>query len=313
MDNKQSAIGELRELALFAGAGGGILGGILCGSRTVCAVEIDPYCRAVLCARQNDGLLAPFPIWDDVRTFDGEHWRGIVDVVSAGFPCTDISVANPKGLGIDGEKSGLWAEARRIIGEVRPSFVVVENSPNILAKGGVRVVTDLTGLGYDCAWGIVSAADAGAPHLRKRWWCLAYADSLRQQQPQGCERDIGGRAGDGGQDVANTGGEGLHGQKIAGGFPQEKPKFELRGTLMADTENEGDVRRERRLGGIEEGDCGCGGGEEYGGREWWATEPAVGRVAHGVANRVDRLKALGNGQVPAVVKLFWDIIAGDNQ
>ena len=87
----------MNELALFAGAGGGILGGKLLGWRTVCAVEWEPYPASVLCARQNDGLLPPFPIWDDVQTFDGKPWRGIVDVVSGGFPCQDISAAGTGG------------------------------------------------------------------------------------------------------------------------------------------------------------------------------------------------------------------------
>ena len=98
---------NLNELALFAGAGGGILGGKLLGWRTVCAVEWEAYPASVLCARQNDKVLPPFPIWDDVQTFDGKPWRGIVDVVSGGFPCTDISAAG-KGAGIDGEASGMW-------------------------------------------------------------------------------------------------------------------------------------------------------------------------------------------------------------
>jgi DNA (cytosine-5)-methyltransferase 1 len=88
----------MNELALFAGAGGGILGGKLLGWRTVCAVEWEPYPASVLCARQNDGLLPPFPIWDDIQTFDGRPWQGIVDVVSGGFPCQDISVAGGGGL-----------------------------------------------------------------------------------------------------------------------------------------------------------------------------------------------------------------------
>ena len=87
----------MNELALFAGAGGGILGGKLLGWRTVCAVEWEPYPASVLCARQNDGILPPFPIWDDVQTFDGKPWRGIVDVVSGGFPCQDISSAGGGG------------------------------------------------------------------------------------------------------------------------------------------------------------------------------------------------------------------------
>ncbi len=105
----------MRELALFAGAGGGILGGSLLGWRTICAVERDPYAAGVLIARQNDGSLPPFPVWDDVSTFDGRPWRGAVDVISGGFPCQDISIAG-KGAGITGERSGLWKEMARIIG-----------------------------------------------------------------------------------------------------------------------------------------------------------------------------------------------------
>ncbi|WP_033990214.1 DNA cytosine methyltransferase, partial [Pseudomonas aeruginosa] len=124
----------MNELALFAGAGGGILGGHLLGWRTVCAVEFEPYAASVLAARQNDGLLPPFPIWDDVRTFDGRPWRGLVDVVSGGFPCQDISAAG-NGAGINGERSGLWREMARIVGEVRPRFVFVENSPLLVRRG----------------------------------------------------------------------------------------------------------------------------------------------------------------------------------
>jgi DNA (cytosine-5)-methyltransferase 1 len=162
----------LHELHLFAGAGGGILGGELLGHRCVCAVEIDPYCRSILVARQNDGTLPPFPIWDDVRTFDGRPWRGVVDVVAGGFPCQDISVAG-NGAGIDGERSGLWVEMARVIREVRPRFVFVENSPALVARGLGRVLGDLAEMGFDARWGVVSAADVGAPHLRQRIWILA--------------------------------------------------------------------------------------------------------------------------------------------
>ena len=99
----------MNELHLFAGVGGGILGGILLGHTTVCAVEIEPYCRRVLLQRQRDGILPKFPIWDDVCTFDGKPWRGKVDVVCGGFPCQDISCAGGgqdcKEIGADcGEK-----------------------------------------------------------------------------------------------------------------------------------------------------------------------------------------------------------------
>lgn len=166
----------LRELALFAGAGGGILGGILSGFRTVCAVEIEPYCRQVLLARQRDGILPKFPIWDDVRTFSGTPWNGHIDVITGGFPCQDISSAG-KRAGIDGERSGLWREYARIIGEVRPRFVFIENSPHIRTRGLVRVLKDLAALGYDANWGVLGAHHVGAPHRRNRMWIVAYPNN----------------------------------------------------------------------------------------------------------------------------------------
>jgi DNA (cytosine-5)-methyltransferase 1 len=169
----------MRELALFAGAGGGILGGHLLGWKCVCAVEIKDYPRRILLARQRDGILPRFPIWDDVTTFDGRPWRGRVDVVSGGFPCQDISAAG-KGKGIrGGERSGLWAEMARIIGEVQPRFVFVENSPMLTLRGLDVVLGDLATLGYDARWGVVSAENAGAPHIRERIWILAYTHSER--------------------------------------------------------------------------------------------------------------------------------------
>ena len=239
----------MNELALFAGAGGGILGGKLLGWRTVCAVECEPYAAAVLCARQNDGLLPPFPIWDDVRTFDGKPWRGIVDVVSGGFPCSDISAAG-KGAGITGERSGLWREMARIISEVQPSFAFVENSSALLFRGFGRVLGDLVEMGYDAKWGVLGAHHVGAPHKRDRIWIMANAMHARfrwrEQQPQGSE--VAQQMGD--SNIQST----------------------QRGS-------------------------------------WWAAEPDVGRVANGVAARVDRLKAIGNGQVPAVAALAWGTLS----
>ena len=180
----------MNELALFAGAGGGILGGKLLGWRTVCAVERDAYAAQVLIQRQNDGTFKPFPVWSDVCSFDGKPWRGIVDVVSGGFPCTDISVAG-RGAGIDGEKSGLWREMARIIGEVRPAYVFIENSPALLTRGLERVLADLAGVGFDAKWGMLSAAGFGAPHLRERIWIVA--DAGRELRAQGLEQNDCGK------------------------------------------------------------------------------------------------------------------------
>jgi len=168
----------LNELALFAGAGGGILGSHRLGWRTVCAVEWDTYAASVLISRQNDGVLKGFPVWNDVQTFDGKPWRGRIDIISGGFPCQDISVAG-KGAGIEGERSGMWGEMARIISEVLPSFVFVENSPMLVGRGLTRVLSDLAEMGYDAEWGVMGAHHVAAPHKRDRIWLLAQSSGSR--------------------------------------------------------------------------------------------------------------------------------------
>ena len=183
----------MNELALFAGAGGGILGGKLLGWRTVCAVEIAPAARGTLLDRQRDGILPRFPIWDDVATFDGRPWCGTVDVVSGGFPCTDISAAG-KGAGIDGQASGLWVEMARIIREVRPSFAFVENSPILTSRGLDRILGDLASMGFDAEWGVLGARPFGFPHARERIWIVANAQrSERREEPHNGTRGRMGR------------------------------------------------------------------------------------------------------------------------
>ena len=291
----------MNELALFAGAGGGILGGALLGWRTVCAVENNAYAASVLVARQNDGLLPPFPIWDDVRTFDGRPWRGIVDVVSGGFPCQDISVAG-RGAGIDGERSGLWGHMARIVGEVRPRFVFVENSPLLVGRGLVRVLADLAEMGFDARWGVVGAADVGAPHRRDRCWIVADAHGVRELQPQGRERNKWGWAGNGGADVSD-----------ADSYQHQSEPHARRGQgqatrgaeLYGDTNGDGLAQRE--------GQSSDDGTELAAalGADWWAVEPELGRVADGVAARVDRLKAIGNGQVPQCAAEAWRLLTAN--
>ena len=238
----------MNELALFAGAGGGILGGKLLGWRTVCAVEIEPYARAVLMARQDDGNLPAFPIWDDVRSFDGRPWRGVVDIVTGGFPCQDISVAG-EGDGLDGERSGLWREMRRIVGEVGPRYILVENSPALTVRGLGTVLGDLAAMGYDARWGVLGAHHAGAPHKRERIWIVANATKSSGDPRLG---------------------------------PEQWPCAIWGETDEERTEGYFRIRVE--------------------------TESMLARVADGVAHRVDRLIALGNGQVPAVVKLAWETL-----
>jgi DNA (cytosine-5)-methyltransferase 1 len=166
----------MNELALFAGSGGGLLGGLLTGFRTVCAVEIDDYCRRSLFARQIDGSLPNFPIWDDIRTFDGNEWRGRIDVITGGFPCQDLSVAG-KGRGLTGERSGLWFHMLRIVREVRPRYVLVENSPRLTSLGLGVVLAGLAEAGYDAEWRVLGADDVGANHRRKRIWIVGVGNS----------------------------------------------------------------------------------------------------------------------------------------
>ncbi|MBR8409791.1 DNA cytosine methyltransferase [Burkholderia cenocepacia] len=174
----------MNELALFAGAGGGILGGALLGWRTVCAVERDAFAAQVLAQRQNDRTLRPFPIWSDVTTFDGKPWRGIVDVVSGGFPCQDISSSGRK-QGLAGERSGLWMEMARIVREVGPRYVFVENSAELLHRGLGDVLGDLAGMGFDARWGVVGGAECGAPQGRPRIWIVADAHGFgREGRPE---------------------------------------------------------------------------------------------------------------------------------
>lgn len=160
--------------------GGGLLGDMLLGHECVGAVEIESYQRRVLFARQRDGILPNFPIWDDVKTFrmDNEETADYIGFLQSirdklcicgGFPCQDISVAG-KGAGLEGERSGLWSEMRRIIGEVGSRYIFVENSPMLVVRGFDRVLGDVTEMGYDCRWGIVGADDTGAPHRRDRFW-----------------------------------------------------------------------------------------------------------------------------------------------
>ena len=165
-------------LHLFAGAGGGLLADIIDGIRPICAVEIEKHPQRILAKRFHD-----LAIWDDVRTVRADNpecagafadLRAVADelVVAGGFPCQDISCAG-KGAGLRGERSGLWREYARIVGEIRPRFVFVENSPMLVSRGLGYVLGDLAALRYDAAWGIVSAADMGATHLRERFWLTA--------------------------------------------------------------------------------------------------------------------------------------------
>ena len=165
----------MNHLSMFTGYGGFDLGLRLANLqiRTVMYVEWERYPQEIIKARIKDGTLDDAPIWADISTLDGSQLRGVVDICTAGFPCQPHSVAG-KGQGA-GDDRNLWPDTARIIGEVRPRYVLLENVPGIIANRYIgTVLGSLSELGYDTEWGIVSAAEAGALHLRKRWWCLAH-------------------------------------------------------------------------------------------------------------------------------------------
>jgi DNA (cytosine-5)-methyltransferase 1 len=161
--------------SLFAGIGGFDLGLERAGMRVDWQVELDPYCRAVLARHFPEAER-----FEDVRVVGAEELCP-VDLICGGFPCQDLSPAG-RGAGIDGARSGLWAELARIVRELRPRYVVVENVPALLTGKGKRwerapvgrVLGDLAEAGYDAEWACLSAREFGAPHLRKRVWVVAY-------------------------------------------------------------------------------------------------------------------------------------------
>ena len=166
-------VGQMNELALFTGGGGGVLASTLLGWRTICGVEINPYDAERLMQRQNEGFLPPFPIWDDVCTFDGHPWNGVVDVVSGGFPCQPFSNAtHGKATAVD-----FFPEMFRIVKEVNPRFVFAEN---VKLSPIVRAAENFESVGYKTKITTLSAADLGADHIRGRYWLLAYTDMHRQ-------------------------------------------------------------------------------------------------------------------------------------
>lgn len=165
------------------GGGGGILADMLLRRDIVGAVECEEYARKILLCRQADGILPYFPIWDDVKTFRAdnpectEYIEGLRRIrsklcIAGGFPCQDLSIAG-KGAGLEGERSGLWYEMQRIIGEIQPRYIFVENSPMLIVRGIDRVLEGISQMGFSARWGVVGADDAGAPHVRKRFWLWA--------------------------------------------------------------------------------------------------------------------------------------------
>lgn len=291
--------------SLFAGIGGVDLGFERCGMVCKWQVEIDEYATGILEKH-----------WPHVhRERDicecGKHNLEPVDIIAGGFPCQDISYAG-KGAGLDGERSGLFFEAVRVVRELRPRAVVLENVAGLLTRGLDRVLGTLAEIGFDAEWHCIPAAAVGAPHIRERVFILAYRN--------------GESTGPVNAKVAELSGGNVADAK--GDRRQQRESYQRRGGERAETRQE---RGPRRCGSA------CSNANSFGRHQmepedkrgaagqtsvsppdfrtrrirpsdWWATEPDVGRVAYGVPNRVDRLRGLGNAIVPQVAEVVGRMV-----
>ncbi len=282
---------RLKVLDLFSGIGGFSLGLERTGGfQTVAFCEIEPYCRAVLRKHWPD-----VPIFEDVTNL-GMANVGPVDVICGGFPCQDISVAG-KQAGIDGERSGLWSEFARLIGEIRPRFAIVENVSALLHNGLGRVLGDLAAVGFDAEWHCIPASAVGAPHRRDRIWIVAHS-----QRERGRPKQVGQRRG---CDTAKLGHDGA--QEYVAHTQSERPNGSRGGEAISNANVKGlSDGRQTRIPPCPSQEVWAMALAESQRRchSWWAVEPDVGRVADGAPSRVDRLKALGNAVVPQVVEII---------
>jgi DNA (cytosine-5)-methyltransferase 1 len=265
----------LNGLDLFSGIGGISLA-LRDYVRPIAYCEIDPYCQAVLLNRMADRSLLSAPIWDNISTLGNESGslpNSTIDIIYGGSPCQDISVAG-HGKGLEGERSGLFFEIVRLAKEIKPKFIFLENVPAITSRGGLRVVREVTEMGYDCRWCCISAASVGALHKRERWFLLAHAHDdgfpttkIDRGSAEGvCDSSEGGSP----RDVANS----------RCFCEREKDKSERSSSHAP----------------------GCS--------RFWEVEPSVGRVVDGVPFRVDRIRGLGNSVVPQQVKEAFEILMG---
>ena len=281
----------IRTLDLFSGIGGFALGLERAGGfQTSAFCEIDPFARRVLAKH-----------WPQVRRYHDVTAisagrlaaDGIaIGAICGGFPCQDISVAG-KGIGLDGARSGLWREFARLIGEIRPSWVIAENVPALRNRGADRVFADLEALGYAWWSGVVGAVHVGAPHQRNRVWIIAHAEGGRH-----------GRDGVGRHEVTADSRAPLAHAEHGG---REGWNAHWEGPSAALPRGEGSCPDSARLEERQPSNPGRTrphSWPDFSGMDWWATEPAVGRVAHGVPDRVDRLRCLGNAVVPAIPEML---------
>lgn len=311
-------------LALCSGFGG-IERGLesrIDGFKTVCHVEGEAYSVANLIKKMENGEVFSAPIWSNVQTFDGSIWRGKVDIITGGFPCQPHSIAGK--LLVEKDSRNLWPDVKRIISEVSPSFLFLENVSNINNTIGSKIVGELAQMGFECAWCVVRASDVGAPHRRARWFLFGVADSNGGTftKPSRTNRELLGeserlrRRKDEGETRQKLGGSSKNDVTDSDYGDESNMRFNesFKGTSKLEEVTITNSDRERIGEGrflLERtnGELISGSSEERGFEEWWAVEPTVGRMVDGVAHWVDRLRGLGNGVVPQQAAYAFDILS----
>lgn len=246
----------MNELSLFSGAGGGLLGSKLLGWRCVGYVENEDYCQRVIAQRIKDGILDEAPIFSDIRAFIGEgyadSYQGMVDVITAGFPCQPFSVAGKRKGEMD--ERNMWPPTIEAIRRVKPRFALLENVPGLLSTEYFgTILKDLAESGYDARWKVISAAELGAPIERKRLFIV------------GVNRC----------------------------FNVDRLEF-YKSTNIKN--NVWEYSTQNKLSDVK--------------TSWLMANGYGSREVDGVDSWMDRLKAIGNGQVPEVVRTAWELLTG---
>ena len=307
-------------LDLFHGIGGFALGAYWAGMKFehhYCS-DIEPWCQKLYAKRFPDSIQLGDITKIDATKLPTGDW-----IITGGFPCQDISIAG-KGAGIHGERSGLWFEYWRIINDLRPRFAIMENVGMLVHRGLREVLGSLAEIGYNAEWQDIRASDVGAPHRRERIWIVAYAEHNGRHRSENIRKDSRiqseGEAGSKlfGNEFAGTGclrSEESGRDSSVSAIPH--PSLQL-------SHGVGEARRRRREFTDSGDEFSDAESEQAGGifKQWipadfsansdwrgqaptWATEPDVGRLAHGVPHRVDRLRGLGNAIVPQIAELLF--------
>lgn len=280
---------RLNGLDLFSGIGGNTLA-LREWVKTVAYCDFERHSQSVLLSRMRSGDIEPAPIWDDVRTLTKEQFDVPIDIIVGGFPCQDISVAG-KGAGIEnGERSGLFFEIMRLVRELNPTFVFLENVPAIRTRGLDIVLQELTEAGYDCRWTMLSASSVGANHQRERWFMLGRKrTSLAYSK---CQHDKSVKGS-----ISETSNE-TRQQERWNGFNCSCP--DVANAKRVDGDNgrydSGQICRKRSEKT-----------QIFGSKsDWWSVEPNVGGTSHGFSSWLDSIDSRCSKMAKRII-LYADV------